>query len=73
MIIKFFAWITGGTVIYLQDIDKRYYKTISYISPFGDVWCHVYWWTKTGHAILLENGEISKESESCYITKWKKA
>ena len=67
---KIVAFFKGGTPVVLEDWRGEIYKSIAYTTPFGDRRAAVYWFTGVGSAILLDGGEVSRESKSVYITRW---
>ncbi len=68
-ILKIIAWIIRGKVVELTSFSNNYLSIAKVSSE--TLQCHVHWFTRIGNCILLDNGEISQESESIYIIKWK--
>lgn len=68
MVIKWIvAKLTGGKLVYLQDMDGEVTTSIAYKNPFGGLICQRYWPFKIRHCVLGANGVVAQPH---YVKKW---
>ena len=73
LLVRIFAWLRGGEVVWIQDNQGKVLETIAYMDAFGGSWCPVFWLTSVGRCQLLQDGTVDPHSESSYVKRWKKA
>ena len=68
---KLYAWLTGRSYIVLRNRSQERYETYIQYDKEGDFYfANVYPFTKVGHVILLKDGKVRGDSDSCYIKEW---
>lgn len=72
-LLRFWALLFGGEVVFLEDHQGEIYQTIARRTPFNTLVCPVFFFTKVGKCVLLEGGEVDRKSPSHYIRRWKAA
>lgn len=73
LLVRLFAWLRGGEVVWILDFQGRARVTIAQMDAFGGAWCPVYWFTKTGRCQLKADGTVDQRSESSYVKQWRRA
>lgn len=71
LMVRLFAWLRGGRVVWLMDFQGQPYQSIAIHDPFGGMWCPVHWFWKVGGCRLMPDGSVHQRSESKYIEAWK--
>lgn len=69
MIIRIWAFLTGGRLVWLRDHDGTVTLSIAHETPFGDLIAERYWPNKTRTVKLRPNGSV----DGAYVEQWKDA
>lgn len=67
MIIRFWAWLTNGKLVWLQDFDGEVTLSIARPNPFGGMVAERHWPFNIRKVYLLPNGDVI----GSYVRKWK--
>lgn len=70
MIREIWAYLTGGTLVVLEDFQGDCYETIAYKNAFGKMTARVFWFTCVGRVVLRDDGTCY--GQSSYIERWTK-
>lgn len=73
LIVRFFALLWGGEVVWLKDWEGEVYQSIAMRDAFGGMYCYVHWFNRIGRCQLLNDGTVDPCSPANYIKKWVKA
>lgn len=65
--LRFYAFITRGTLIVARTSDGEVFFTAAYESPFGGFVAHRHWDTGIGCFVCLEGGQV----ENSYVKEWR--
>lgn len=69
IILRIYAFFSHANIVVLKSgVSSKIYFSIERIDPFGQKYCHVYWFNQIGHVILLPDGKTA--GESSYIKQW---
>lgn len=68
MIMRIWAWLTGGELVYLRDFDGEVSESIAYTNAWGEKSAYRYWATKIHHVCLLPDGTVQQPN---YVKEWR--
>jgi len=72
MIKRIWAFLTGGTPVWLKDFDGTVTLTIARTDAWGDIWAERHWPFEIHKIQLLPDGTC-KQKNGTYVDFWKEA
>lgn len=69
MLVKIWAWLTGGELVWLKDHDGEVSLSIAQTDPWGEKIAYRYWLSKVRLVVLLADGKVAKGAG--YVELWK--